>query len=99
MMRLLDLPGSGLGPQELPEPDSRGAAGCYRCSPGTSTCPASSPARSPHRFFASNLAMSSYFWAWMATAALLTIAILLTCGSRSKIQIFLLRYTIHRQMF
>ena len=49
----------------------------------------------PLRFPASNLAMSSSFYALAATLTLLPISILLTCASRSHFQIFLLRYTIH----
>ena len=99
-MRPQDLPGSGPGLQLSSEPVSRGGG---RSLPSLlrSSSLSSLLCRSVTTllsFQPSNLAMSSFFWALAATAALLAISMLLICASRSKLQNFLLRYTIHRQM-
>ena len=100
-MRPRDLPGSRPAPERLSEPVLRGGGwslllllSSYNLS--SLLC---SLVTTPLSFPASNLAMSSFFWALAATAALLLISILLICASSSKFQIIFLGYTIHRQMF
>ena len=99
-MRRSNLPRWGPGPELSSEPNSRGGGRSLLSllraySLSSLLC---SLVTTPLSFLVWNPAMSSSFWALAAMAALLPISILPIWASRSKLQIFLLRYTIHRQM-